>query len=163
MIKLMLMCVQFFPFVTSKTYEQIEGKVISVIDGNTFELIASDGETYKILLYGIDCPEIGQPFADVAKTQLEKILLKEKVVVEIQGKDRWGNRLGVPLLKRIDPRHELLKAGLAWTAERNPIEELEIIRDEALKSQKGIWRESDPTPPWIYRRQQSMLQVKSSW
>ncbi len=138
-------------------------KVISVIDGNTIEMIADDNETYTIMLYGIDSPELGQEFGEQAKKFLEKRILNKKVNVNIQGKDRWGNRLGIVLIEgTVDPRYELLEAGLAWTAERNPIQDLETIRETARNKGKGLWKEQDPTPPWIYRRQQTMTQFKSS-
>ncbi len=142
---------------------ELTGKVINVIDGNTIEMVAQDNETYKVMLFGIDCPEIGQEFADKARKFLEKIILDKNVNIKIQGKDRWGNRLGIILIDgKIDPRYELLEAGLAWTAERNPIDELESIKEKAKEKGKGLWKEQDPTPPWIYRRQQSMMQPKSS-
>ena len=141
----------------------LNGKVISVIDGNTIEMIADDNESYKVMLYGIDSPELGQEFGDQAKKFLEKRILNKKVKVEIQGKDRWGNRLGIVLIDgKDDPRYDLLQAGLAWTAERDPIKDLEAMRETAREKGKGLWKEQDPTPPWIYRRQQTMTQIKSS-
>ncbi|MBI1768984.1 MAG: thermonuclease family protein [Bacteroidetes bacterium] len=148
----------------SATYaeNELSGKVVSVIDGNTIELLADDNESYKIMLYGIDSPELGQEFGDKAQRFLQKIILDRKVNVKIQGKDRWGNRLGIILIEgKIDPRFELLEAGLAWTAERNPIEELESVKEIAREKGKGLWREKDPTPPWTYRREQTMLEPKS--
>ncbi|MFN7330916.1 MAG: thermonuclease family protein, partial [Bacteroidota bacterium] len=101
--------------------EVISGKVVAVLDGNTLEVFTSENETYKILLYGIDCPELGQEFGERAKMFLEKLVLNKSVNAEIQGKDRWGNRLAIVLIDGKDPREELLQEGLAWTAERNPI------------------------------------------
>ena len=142
---------------------ELNGKVTAVIDGNTIEMIAEDNESYKIMLYGIDSPELGQEFGEKAKKFLEKMVLNKKVNVKIQGKDRWGNRLGIILIEGTnDPRYELLEAGLAWTAERNPIQALEAIREKAQEKGKGLWKEQDPTPPWVYRRQQTMTQLKSS-
>lgn len=142
---------------------EIAGKVISVIDGNTFELKTDDNEVYEIILFGIDCPELGQPFAEEAKAQLEKIILKKTLIVTIQGKNRYGIRLGTFLVKnKVDPRSTLLEKGLAWTAERNAEEELERIRIKAAEWKVGIWKEDAPIPPWIYRRTQSMLTPKSS-
>jgi micrococcal nuclease len=142
--------------------EEIAGKVVSVIDGNTIEVAASDG-IYRILLHGIDSPELGQSFADEAQQHLEKLLLDKIVSVQIQGKDRWGNRFGVIVIEgSTDPRFELLKAGLAWTAEKNPQEELEVVKEKARENGKGLWKEENPAPPWIFRRQQSMMQPKSS-
>ena len=143
--------------------EEIAGKVVTVLDGNTIEVITEDNETYKILLHGIDCPELGQEFGITAKELLEKLVFDKEVQVKVQGKDRWGNRLGIILVNgEEDPRLELLKEGLAWTSERNPIEELEILKERARKSNIGLWKEGNPTPPWIFRRQQTMMQPKSS-
>jgi endonuclease YncB( thermonuclease family) len=141
----------------------LRGKVTSIVDGNTFEMIADDNESYKIMLYGIDSPELGQEFGDKARKFLEKMMLDKKVNVTIQGKDRWGNRLGIVLIEGTkDPRYDLLEAGLAWTAERDPIQELEAIKEKAREKGKGLWKDQNPTPPWIYRRQQTMTQLKSS-
>jgi endonuclease YncB( thermonuclease family) len=150
-------------FTFSRAEEILKGKVISVIDGNTFELVAEDNETYKIMLFGIDSPELEQEYGDKAKQLLEKLLLNKTITARIQGKDRKGIRLGITEAEgATDARIELLEAGLAWTAERNPIEELEAIREKAKEKGKGLWKANEPTPPWIFRRQQSMLQPKSS-
>jgi micrococcal nuclease len=142
--------------------EVIAGKVVTVIDGNTLEIFTPENETYKILLFGIDCPELGQEYGEKAKRFLEKLILNKEVSVEIQGKDRWGNRLGIILIEGVDPREELLQEGLAWTSERNPIESFEAMKEKSKDKGKGLWKEQNPTPPWIYRRQQTMMQPKSS-
>jgi endonuclease YncB( thermonuclease family) len=148
---------------SSQAEEILKGKVTNVIDGNTFELLAEDNESYKVVLYGVDSPELGQEYGDKAKKLLEKLILNKNITTKIQGKDRLGNRLGITLLdEKTDPRIELLEAGLAWTSERNALEELESVKEKAKEKGKGLWKESEPTPPWIYRRQQSMLQIKSS-
>lgn len=139
------------------------GKVTSVADGNTVEVLGADNETYTIVLAGIDSPELTQEYGDKARQYLEKILLNKDVIIHFHGKDRKGNHLAVVLLKgKIDPRVELLKEGLAWTAEKDPLPALEAHRTSAQEKGKGLWREENPTPPWTYRRQQSMMQPKSS-
>ncbi|MFM9839170.1 MAG: thermonuclease family protein [Cyclobacteriaceae bacterium] len=142
--------------------EVISGKVLTVIDGNTLEVTTTENEIYKILLFGIDSPELGQEFGEKAKRYLEKLILDKNVSVEIQGKDRLGNRLGIILIEGEDPRMQLLQEGLAWTAERQPIQEFETIKEKAREKGKGLWKEQEPTPPWVYRRQQTMTQFKSS-
>jgi micrococcal nuclease len=161
------MKVAFFLFCALMTEALIaqrhfNGKVIEIIDGNLIQVTDSTQQSYKIWLYGIDCPEPGQEFADKAKKASEKILLNESVKVEIKGKDRWGNYLAIVVRGSTDPRVELLREGLAWTAEKNPIPELETIRIKAQEKGKGLWKHEQPTPPWIYRRQQSMMQAKTS-
>ena len=142
--------------------EIIVGKVVTVIDGNTLEIFTNEKETYKILLFGIDSPELGQDYGEEAKRFLEKLTLNKSINVEIQGKDRLGNRLGIVMIDGEDPREKLLEEGLAWTAERNPIVEFENIKEKSREKGKGLWKEKDPTPPWIFRRQQTLTQFKTS-
>jgi len=140
----------------------ISGKVITVVDGNTLEVFTGENETYKIFLFGIDSPELEQEYGDKAKRFLEKLILDKNVEVQIQGKDRLGNRLGIILIDGEDLREKLLEAGLAWTSERNPIESFETIKEKSKEKRKGLWKETEPTPPWIFRRQQTLLQFKTS-
>lgn len=142
----------------------LQGRVITVIDGNTLEVETTEKETIKILLIGIDCPELGQQYGDKAKSLTEKLLLGKDVAVSLQGKDRWGNRLAVVTLVKNsrDPRIDLLKEGLAWTAEKNPDPDLDVHRSSAQAKGKGLWKDENPTPPWTYRRQQTMAEAKSS-
>lgn len=78
------------------------------------------------------------------------------------GKDRWGNQQATIIMNGIDIRVELLKEGLAWTAERSPLPELESVKEQARQNTKGLWKQDNPIPPWVYRRQQTMMQVKGS-
>jgi micrococcal nuclease len=143
--------------------EKISGKVKSVIDGNTLEIEDENKEIQIVQLAGIDCPELSQEYGDHAKSFLENLALKKKVTFTVTGKDRWGKQLAIVLINdRVDVRIEILKEGLAWTAERNALQEFETIREEAKEGEKGLWKQSNPTPPWIYRRQQTMLQPKES-
>lgn len=156
-----LVCLMTTGFASAQN--ELAGKVISVIDGNTIEVLAENNETYKMVLSGIDSPELTQEYGDKAKKFLERLADQKDVVFHLQGKDRWGNYVGVVLIKgETDPRIELLKEGLAWTAEKNPLPELENYRTTAAEKGKGLWKQDNPVPPWIYRRQQSMMQPKSS-
>jgi endonuclease YncB( thermonuclease family) len=160
---LFLFLIGYFALTEAVADNGINAKVIRIIDGNTLEVSSKDKETYKIVLAGIDSPELTQEYGDKAMRLLEKLLEKEDVVVFFQGKDRKGNYIGVVLVNgKRDPRIELLKEGLAWTAEKNPLPELETHKNEAQEKGKGLWKDDNPTPPWIYRRQQSMMQPKSS-
>ncbi|MBS1558790.1 MAG: thermonuclease family protein [Bacteroidetes bacterium] len=141
----------------------VSGKVVTVVDGNTVQVTGSDNEQYRVVLYGIDSPEIGQAFGDQAKSFLAKMILDKNVSVQMQGKDRWGNYVGIILIDGTqDPRIDLLEAGLAWTTERSPIQEFEQLKDKAREQNRGLWKEPNPTPPWIFRRQQTLTQFKSS-
>ncbi|HEV8515809.1 MAG TPA: thermonuclease family protein [Cyclobacteriaceae bacterium] len=151
-------------FFISSPQEILKGKVVNVTDGNTIELLTEANETYKIELAGVDCPETEQPFGSEAKRLLEKSLKGKMVEVFVERKNRWGIRQAVVLAKSgDDPRLKLLAEGLAWTSEKNAIPEFESIRIDAKDHRKGLWINEDPTPPWVFRRQQTMLTPKSSW
>jgi micrococcal nuclease len=154
--------VAFFLYFMLFAGDKLTGKVKAVIDGNTLE-IEVNNEVHVILLEGIDSPELGQEYGDHAKSHLEKLTLEKKVTVTFTGKDRKGNQLATVMLRGgVDVRLELLKEGLAWTAERNPLPDLELVKEEARQSTKGLWTQDNPIPPWTYRREQTMLQVKGS-
>ena len=140
----------------------VTARVISVIDGNTLEIRGEDNETRKVILAGIDSPELTQEFGEKAKKLLEKLALEKEVTVQITGKDRTGTSIGIVIIEDKDPRLELLKEGLAWTSEKNPLPDLESVRLKAQEKGKGLWKQDNPTPPWQYRREQTMLQPKSS-
>jgi micrococcal nuclease len=140
----------------------IIARVVSVIDGNTIEIVDESNETHKIILAGIDSPELTQKYGEKARKFLEKIALEKNVTVQITGKDRKGVAIAVVTIEDKDPRIDLLKEGLAWTAEKNPAPELESVRQKAQEKGKGLWKQDNPTPPWTYRREQSMMEAKSS-
>jgi micrococcal nuclease len=142
--------------------DDLSGQVKTVIDGNTLEIQTDNNETYTVQLAGIDSPELGQEFGDDAKAHLEKLTLQKRAKITLTGKDRWGNHLAMVMINGVDIRLELLKEGLAWTAERNPLPELESVKETARQNTKGLWKQDNPTPPWTYRRQQTMVQVKGS-
>jgi endonuclease YncB( thermonuclease family) len=137
----------------------VRGKVVSVVDGNTLEVISAEEETYRIVLAGIDCPEPGQPYAEEAKKFLEETILKKSIDVKLLGKDRWGNYLG-EIITEVEVSAELVKRGLAWCHEKNAPESLKVLEQQVREQRIGLWQEENPTAPWIYRRQQSILQPK---
>lgn len=138
-------------------------KVINVIDGNTVEILTDENEVLKISFKEVDSPEIGQEYGKQAKEFTEALLLKKKVFVEMKGKDMWGNRLASITLKNGKKiEEELLKAGMAW---HNTLKSTDasLAELEAITKEKkvGLWENTDPVEPWIYRRQQSMLTAKT--
>jgi micrococcal nuclease len=151
-----------FTSLTTTAADIINARVVSVIDGNTIEIQAEGDLIQRVVIAGIDCPELTQEFGNEARQFVEDLLLQKQVIVKVIGKDRKGNYLGVVLIGDTDLRLKLLQEGLAWTSEKEPQAELESVRVSAQKQSKGLWKSEKPTAPWIYRREQSMTQPKSS-
>lgn len=143
--------------------EPIDGKVISVIDGNTFEILTKDKEKVTVMLFDADSPELGQAYGTEAKSYAEKSLLKKKVKVEIKGKDRWGNKLAKITLKgNVDFSEQIIKSGLAWVGlKHQKLASLKNLEDNAKSATLGMWQSDEIVSPWIFRRKQTMLQAKS--
>ena len=160
--KILLIVTAFF-LSTAAIALDLQGKVVAVLDGNTLQIVCQNYQTHVIQLIGIDSPELSQEYGEESKKYLEKIALGKKVTVSIEGKDRRGNPLAVVMVNgKRDLRVELLEEGLAWTSEKNPRPELEACRTRAENKGIGLWKQNNPTPPWTHRRQQSMLEPKTS-
>lgn len=142
--------------------EILNGRVTSVIDGNTLEVVTGSNESYRVVLQGIDSPELGQEFGEEAKLHLEQMILSKEIVIEMKGKDRWGNYVAIVFVNDVDLRVDLLSRGLAWAAEKGSVAALKDIENRARSRNIGLWEQQDPTPPWVYRRQQTMLEAKGS-
>lgn len=137
------------------------GKVVEVIDGNTFKIIDEYDEESLFILSEADSPEIGQELGAEAREFSADLILKKKVVVERVGKDWLGNKLAIISLKNGTLLHEeLINRGLAW-ADRKASASSNQLMTAAQAKKLGVWALSEPTAPWIYRRQQTMMQAKS--
>ena len=83
-----------------------------------------------------------------------KDLLKEgKVDIDISGTDRYGRKLGRLYWRDKDINRELVSAGYAWVYD-DYVTDLSFYDDQnrARYLKKGLWRDSDPIKPWIWRR-----------
>ena len=157
-----ILCFLLLTVAAAAPAHTMEGKVTRIIDGNTLEFVSTAGETYVMVLSGIDCPELTQAYGDEARICLEKLALNKKAIVTVKGKDRTGNSIAEVMLDgKKDPRIQLLKDGLAWTQE-GISNELESYKVASQSKKKGLWKDENPTPPWTFRRQQSMMTPKSS-
>jgi micrococcal nuclease len=96
-------------------FGQLTGKVVSILDGDTFILLTPQKKEVRIRLHGIDCPEKGQPFGQVAKSFASKAIYGKTVKVDSTDTDRYGRTIGIVLYDEpVQSLNEaLLKAGLA--------------------------------------------------
>jgi len=147
----------------SFTNQPLSGKVISVIDGNIIEILTDDGDKLLIKLSEVDSPELGQEFGEEALAYTSKFCFNKIVEIDVVGKDRKGIRLGIVRLRSWKQLNtSLLKSGLAWHSHQC-FEKcvMKLFETKAKKKKLGLWVNENPTPPWIYRRQQSMRSSKS--
>ena len=129
------------------------GKIVGILDGDTYDILMHGNETVRVRMEGIDAPEKGMPFYKVAKNYLSTLCFGKQVTLKISGKDNHDRTLAFSYLddgKELS--HEMLKAGLAWHFKKyNSDADLEQLEVEARNSKIGIWQNESPMPPWENR------------
>jgi micrococcal nuclease len=141
--------------------QTLSGVVIVVIDGDTVlfkpdHYYPSSRAFLKVRLVGIDAPESNQLHGEAATHTLKEIALKQRATLEIVATDTYGRKLGKLAVGALQVNEELVKRGDAWASSRNAGAELRTLQREAQRERRGLWRNAAPTPPWAWRRAQSV-------
>lgn len=136
--------------------DKMEGKVVGISDGDTIKILYKN-RPVKVRLYGIDCPERTQPFGTKARKFTSQLCFGKIVQVIFHGKDRYGRILGQVILPNgRNLNEELVKNGFAWYYEKyvnDPT--LYRLEKEAREEELGLWKQSNPIPPWDFRKNPS--------
>jgi endonuclease YncB( thermonuclease family) len=129
------------------------GEVVAIADGDTIRVM-HNGVAERIRLWGIDCPETGQPFGTRAKQLTGELAFGKEVTVRVSEVDRYGRTLAeITLPDGRSLNRELVSAGLAWWYQRYaPIDdELATLEAKARDGRLGLWSDANPTAPWEWR------------
>jgi micrococcal nuclease len=148
---------------TSNAYagRTVEGIVRAVYDGDTVLLTTREESRLKVRLYGIDAPETrkpdkpGQPYGDISKRVLMYKVLGRSVTAEIMDVDQYKRAVAVIRYEGRDINREMVAEGMAWAYRhylQGPYESEYIGSETRARSRRaGLWRESNPQPPWEFR------------
>ena len=126
---------------------------VNASDGDT--LVVRDGNVKAILrLAEIDAPERTQPYSQVSRQNLIA-LCKESKEIEYQpvSIDRFARTVAMVTCDGVIVNWRQVQDGLAWCFTKyltQPAECLPLER-EAKDAKRGLWRDSEPVPPWIFR------------
>ena len=131
------------------------GRVVDVAAGETISVL-KNGKNVQVLLYGIDCPEDGQPFSNQAIQFTSKMVLGKVVEVHRMNSDNHGRTVALVSVDKSLLNEELVKAGLAWVYNRYCYEVIcETWKHYQLRAKidkRGIWSDPNPRSPWEFRR-----------
>jgi micrococcal nuclease len=154
-VPILLLLISLFLAATALSNELMTARVIGVGDGDNITVLTPINNQIKIRLYGIDCPEEGQPFGMIAKQFTSGQCFGMTIQYRLMGIDRFDRTVATVFLE--DGRElnlEILKAGFAWHAERySKRQDYVDAEAEARKAGVGLWADPDPTPPWDWRRE----------
>jgi len=145
---------------------EVSGIVVRVLDGDTIHFLTGerlptqikvhkDG-TVSVRFRGIDAPEKDQPYGLESKENLKNLIENKKVKIEIKDIDRYGRVAGYVYLNGKNINLEQVKQGYAWAytefLDRPYASEFYEAEKEARKNRLGLWKQSNPTPPWEWRK-----------
>lgn len=140
-----------------------KARVLNIIDGDT--VIVSKGRNKIIIrLDSIDCPEDGQHWGDIAKYGLIKLIGGQKVCLEEHGVDAYGRTLATIYVWQghktewLNVNERMVTLGHAWVMYRfydhlpkDRQDKLNRLEAWARSKSIGLWKASNPVPPWIWR------------
>lgn len=140
----------------------LQGRVVTVADGDTLTVLDVNKTQHKIRLAGIDAPEKKQAFGQRSKQSLSELTFGKEVEVEIVKRDRYGREVGKILVNGKDVNLMQVERGMAWfyrQYQREQSENDRVLYDAAEAAAKadrrGLWRDPNPMPPWEFRHSKS--------
>lgn len=140
--------------------DSMVGRVTYVDDGDSLQLRDGWGSLHRVRLRGIDAPERGQPYADVSRRNLNRLIRGREVTISFDQADKYGRLLAWLYVDQgVSVNLMQVQAGLAWhyafpgrpwTADDDL---LAGAQQEARAGNAGLWARQRPVPPWLYRRE----------
>lgn len=144
---------------TTSNADTLTGRVVGIADGDTLTLLDATNTQHKIRLAGIDSPEKGQPFGQVCKKSLSDLAYNRAVAIESSKLDRYGRVIGKVLVNGQDVNLEQLRHGCGWHYKKYQNEQslddrliYSRAEDSARVSKVGLWADTEPVPPWDWRK-----------
>ena len=132
----------------------IDAVVVQVIDGDSIQVQQNNKRYILVRLFGIDAPELNQPYGLKSKRYLQKKVLNKPVKIKLLSRDSYGRRLAI--LFDSDGRNvnlDLIRNGFAWVYKQYYSDPKWLaIQEQASHERVGLWSQKKPIPPWIYRR-----------
>lgn len=134
----------------------ITARVVGVTDGDTVTVLEAGSNNRKIRLHGIDTPERGQPHYRQAKNALADMIAGETVGIGVVDTDRYGRTVGVIYFGGQNINVALVRDGHAWWYRQYAQydRQLQAAEAQAKSAGLGLWQDTDPVPPWEWRRGQ---------
>lgn len=133
--------------------EEIIGHVVGVADGDTLTILVNGHDQMKVRLAEIDAPEKSQSFGQRSKQSLSDLCFDKEAVLEKTATDRYGRTVAKVTCSGVYANGEQIRVGLAW-AYRKYLRDQSLLglESEAREAKRGLWIDSDPVPPWEFRK-----------
>lgn len=132
--------------------DTLSGKVVRVIDGDTFTINIDDQER-RVRMVAIDAPESTQPGGEESTQFLSDQLLDKELTLTIYGTDRY-DRLVASVPYNDSTLNELMvSSGYAWFVPDYAFGlDYSEQQAKAIKEKVGLWASDNHIPPSLYRK-----------
>ena len=129
------------------------GKVIKIVDGDTYDILLENQTTKRIRMEGIDAPERGMLFYKVSKDYLGQLCFGKSIKIVQTNTDRYGRTVAKSYIDDNELGLLMIQAGYAWHFKKYSIDreltDAEIVaRDQRI----GLWADVLPVAPWEWRK-----------
>ena len=135
--------------------------VVGVTDGDTITVLRNGHEQYKIRLYGIDAPELSQPFGRASKTNLSTLIFNKNVDVRPTDTDKYGRVVAHIFLDGASINSEQISRGFAWIYKRYCDKYIYTkwlpLESHARAFKSGLWSDKTPIAPWEWRSREKQF------
>jgi micrococcal nuclease len=134
--------------IPSSTAELAE--LVTVIDGDTIDVLLASGEVQRVRFIGIDTPERGEPFYREASHINESLLRSGSLTLyrDVSETDRFGRLLRYIFAGDVFINYELVHRGYAQAATFPPdvacADTFLRAQQDARQARRGLWAESSP-------------------
>lgn len=130
--------------------QEVTGIVLRIQDGDSFQLMTPDS-IYKIRFFGIDCPELNQPYGEVAHDFMTQYLSDTFTIIQ-RDVDKYGRTVAEVFYKDTSLSMKLINAGLAWHYKKYSSDSImSLAESEAKNNGVGLWSDTLRIAPWDWR------------
>lgn len=135
------------------TADSLTVKPLWIHDGDTFKATISNKAVIDCRIFGIDAPELNQPWGKVSKSALIELIHQKNIRI-VKLSESYSRSVVTVECSGRDIALELLKMGLAWHSDIHAPDKKDYAeaQAEARKEKRGLWSDKSPVPPWHWRQ-----------
>jgi len=134
--------------------DTLSGRVVGIADGDTLTILGVSKVQHKIRLAAIDAPEKSQAFGNKSKQALSDLCFDKHASIKVVDTDRYGRTVGEVTCAGNNANEAMVRSGMAWVYRKyaKGYPGLYKLEEEAKAAKRGLWADSNPVPPWEWRK-----------
>lgn len=159
-LKTILLVTLFLKPIIATENKQLEitGKVIKIVDGDTFDILTKSNITLRIRMNGIDAPERGQDYYKICKQGLASLIFKKNVTITTFGYDKYKRTIADVTCNNKLVNLQMVENGWAWHyVKYSANTDLATAAKNAKQKKLGLWNMENAVAPWEFRKKNKKI------